>query len=203
MAERNEHADPNGFPAAFRKLQREVAVLRRMIERADERAYSVAQYLAALEEAGARCGIRLTMATVQPSTRRRPAESTFLLKVAAQSGVKSLELERQETGEALVRIDSGKSFLLSRTLASLLTVLAQDNAKSDGELVGWKSLAEVAGYLQKHMGRTFTPHAVRQLVSRLRSAIAISGGLNPFLVQSNPRLGLRFALQRPTRVASQ
>jgi hypothetical protein len=200
MAERNEPpAEPNGFPAAFRKLQREVEVLRRMLERAEERAYSVAQYLAVLEKAVAQCGLH-PPAAVQPSARRPLAESTVLLKVAAQSGVKSLEILGQETGEALVCIDGGKTFLLSRTLASLLSVLAQDTAKPDGELVGWKSLAEVAGNLQKQLGRAFTPHTVRQLVSRLRKALAIGGGLNPYLVQSSPR-GLRFALRRPTRGA--
>jgi len=198
MAERNDYSDPNGLTASFRRLLREVEALRRALERAEERADSVAQHLAALQQSVGRCQSQSPDAHPNPAPHRPPSESSFLLKLAAQSGVQTLKIAQQPTGEASVWIDGANPFHLSLTLASLLSVLALAHPGTNDELVGWKSLAEVTEHLQKQLGRPFTPHAIHQLVSRLRSALAVSGGVNPFLVQTHPKLGLRFALRKPS-----
>ena len=197
MAERNDHADWNDLLALVRQLRREVESLRRSRERDEERADSVAQHLAALERmlTGA-CGGKPISAIPAPPPLHKPLESSLLLELAAQSGVPKLEIKCLVTGEAMVRVDGGKAFRLSATLASLLAALSLDNGKDDGEFVGWKTMLEVIARLQKQLGRAFTPHAIHQLVSRLRMALAIRGGVNPFLVQTHRELGLRFALRK-------
>jgi hypothetical protein len=200
MAERNEHADLNALLAKVRELRQEVGALRRAHARAEERFDSVDQDLAALEDAIAVvCGGKPVSKTPDPPLNRKPAESSHLLELAAQSGVAKLEIKRLATGVALVRVDGGKAFRLSATLSSFLATLALDNAKADGELVGWKTMPELIEHLQKHLGRAFTPHAVHQLAWRLRSELASRGGVNPFLVQTHRQLGMRFALRKQTK----
>jgi hypothetical protein len=127
--------------------------------------------------------------------RGRADRITEALRVAANSGVGSLELERRADGSATLRIDDGVPFVLPPMLADLLDVLAVDSGRSDDGLVGWKTLAEVTLLLGKHVGRTVSKPAVTQNVYRLRRRLYEEGGVNPYLVQTSRRHGLRFALR--------
>jgi hypothetical protein len=95
-----------------------------------------------------------------------------------------------------IRIDGGKQFSLPPTLADLLTALSIDNGLSDDEFVGWKTLGEVAEYLARRSGRPVTKRAITQNVYRLRKELFDRGGVNPYLVQTNRRRGVRFAFRR-------
>ena len=118
------------------------------------------------------------------------------LRQIAEAGTSSLELNHRADGSAEVRIAAGKQFTLPPTLAHLLSILSDDSGRSDEGLVGWKTLDEVAILLQKREGRPFTRHGVTQQVYRLRKELFQRGGVNPFLVQTNRRLGVRFAVRR-------
>ena len=50
--------------------------------------------------------------------------------------------------------------------------------------------------MEKRMSRSFDSHAISQLISRLRTELFKRGAVNPYLVQTSPRYGARFALRR-------
>jgi hypothetical protein len=195
MAQRNEHREQSVPLNTVRELRREVEALRRSLERNEERADSVAQRLVALEQGlGGECESK--SCAPGPRPQKKAVERSLLLELAAESGVQNLVLAQLGNGEASVQIDGGTTFKLSTTLSALLAALAADNGKSDGDLVGWKAVSALIGTLQKALDREFNPHAIHQLVSRLRTTLAVKGGVNPFLVQTHRRHGLRFALRK-------
>lgn len=118
------------------------------------------------------------------------------LRRMAESGVSALEIKLRSDGLADVRIDAGKQFKLPPMLADLLYTLAIESGPTEDELVGWKTLDEVAILLSKRIGRRFTRHSVTQNIYRLRKELFDRAGANPFLVQTNKRRGVRFALRR-------
>jgi hypothetical protein len=118
------------------------------------------------------------------------------LRRVAESGALGLEIKRRSDGVAEVSIDSGQPFTLSPVLADLLYILAVDTGLTTDELIGWKSLDEVAILLGKKEGRKLARHAVTQSIYRLRRELFNRGGVNPFLVQTNRWRGVRFALKR-------
>ncbi|MDQ2974755.1 MAG: hypothetical protein M3R69_04985 [Acidobacteriota bacterium] len=118
------------------------------------------------------------------------------LRRMAEAGVLSLEIKTRADDLADVRIDGGKQFTLPPMLADLLYTLSIDSGPSEDEIVGWKRLDEVAILLTKRMGRRFTRHSVTQNIYRLRQELFNRAGANPFLIQTNKRRGVRFALRR-------
>jgi hypothetical protein len=114
----------------------------------------------------------------------------------AESGTSSLEIKPRPDGMADIRIDGGKRFTLPPALADLMTALSIDNGLSEDSLVGWKSVKEIAEYLSKQSGKPVTRRAITQSVYRLRKELFDRGGVNPYLVQTNRRRGIRFALRR-------
>lgn len=116
----------------------------------------------------------------------------------AESGTSSLEIKARPDGMADIRIDGGKQFTLPPTLADLMTALSIDNGLSDDAFVGWKTVKEIAEYLARQSGRPVTKRAITQNVYRLRKQLFDRGGVNPYLVQTNRRRGVRFALRRKT-----
>lgn len=118
------------------------------------------------------------------------------LRLLADSGATTLEIQTRSDGLSDVRIDAGKSFTLPPMLADLLSVLCLPSVPSNDRLVGWKTIDEVAILLGKRSGRLFTRHAVTQSIYRLRKEIFNRGGANPYLIQTNRRRGVRFALKR-------
>jgi hypothetical protein len=124
------------------------------------------------------------------------AKSSRPLRYLAESGTFSLEIKARPDGMADIRIDGGKAFTLPPTLADLITALSIDNGLSDDEFVGWKTVREIAEYLTGRSGKQVTKRAITQNVYRLRKELFDRGGVNPYLVQTNRRRGVRLALRR-------
>jgi hypothetical protein len=121
------------------------------------------------------------------------------LRLLADSGATTLEIKPRSDGLSDVRIDAGKRFSLPPFLADLLSVLSLNGATSDDGLVGWKTIDEIAILLGKRSSRRFSRHAVTQSIYRLRKELFNRGGANPYLVQTNRRRGVRFALKQRGR----
>jgi hypothetical protein len=130
--------------------------------------------------------------------REAQAKPQKPLRYLAESGTSSLEIKARPDGMADIRIDGGKQFTLPPTLADLVTALSIDNGLSDDAFVGWKTVKEIAEYLTRQSGRPVTKRAITQNVYRLRKQLFDRGGVNPYLVQTNRRRGVRFALRRKT-----
>lgn len=118
------------------------------------------------------------------------------LRYLAESGTALLEIKARPDGMADIRIDGGKQFTLPPTLADLMNALSIDNGLSDDAFVGWKTVKEIAAYLTKQSGKPVSKRAITQNVYRLRKELFDRGGVNPYLVQTNRRRGVRFALRR-------
>ncbi len=181
----------------FRRRMSEAAALRRILSRAEEYADGHDLHMQDLLREGCvadqsrTCGRRATAVRHQ----RRQDESH--LRRLAEVGVASLRVEPLCDGAARVSVAGSPEFLLPETLAALLSALALDGNAAAGVLVAWKPLPQLADLLAKRLQRPFKPHAVVQLISRLRQAMYFRGGVNPWLVQTRPRYGARFALKRP------
>ncbi|HZM87508.1 MAG TPA: hypothetical protein VFF31_13380 [Blastocatellia bacterium] len=130
------------------------------------------------------------------SSLETQTKATRPLRYLAESGSTSLEIRSRPDGTADVRIDGGKQFTLPPTLADLMTALSIDNGFSEDTLVGWKTLGEIAEYLAGRSGKPVTKRSITQNVYRLRRELFDRGGVNPYLVQTNRRRGVRFALRR-------
>jgi hypothetical protein len=143
-----------------------------------------------------------TGAAVQPCGegqnfgRKDQGQINEQLRRLADSGAALLEIKSRSDGLCDVRIDAGRQFKLPPVLADLLSILSLDGGQSDDGLVGWKTLDEVAILLGKRSGKRFSRHTVTQSVYRLRRELFKRGGANPYLVQTNRRRGIRFALKQ-------
>jgi hypothetical protein len=173
-----------------------VARHRRLVERlsrAEELADALALDLEEIERAlaGAGSAGRAPAGAVSPGLGDRGA-----LRRTAEAGVSSLAVAWCADGAAEVRLDGGKAFRLPAGLAELLEILALDSGRRADGLVGWKTLDEVAILVGKRRGQPVRRHAVTQLVYRLRRELFARGAVNPYLVQSSRRHGVRFALRR-------
>lgn len=171
------------------EMARRFRALLRLLSRAEELADDIALRLEKL--AGG-------PASGPAPAKRRKADKEESLRQLAESGVFSVEIAGCADGAVEVRVDLGKPFRLPPLLGDLLEILCLEAADEwpEDELVGWKSLDEVSRRLGKRQGREFKRHAVTQAVHRLRKELFDRGGVNPFLVQTNRRLGARFALRR-------
>jgi hypothetical protein len=127
--------------------------------------------------------------------------SRRMLQQGAEPSALWLDVRTRSDGSASVRIDGGKAFTLPPILACLLEILATDAGPSGDEFVAWKPLDTIAERLRTKVGRSFGRHAVTQHVYRLRRLLYTEGGASPFLVQTNRRLGVRFAVKRQGRAA--
>ncbi|MEW6207428.1 MAG: hypothetical protein AB1631_03620 [Acidobacteriota bacterium] len=130
--------------------------------------------------------------------RREKKQQFKLLRDLAEEGVSSLDIRPRSDGLSDVRIEQGKVFTLPPALADLLYVLALDSGRAGDGLVGFKTITEVMILLHKKAGREFTRRSVAQNIFRLRNELRRRAGANPFLIQTNRRLGFRFALRRRT-----
>jgi hypothetical protein len=125
------------------------------------------------------------------------AEQQRILQVQAKQGAIAVRIETQSEGSVSARIDGRVPFPLTPLLADLLAVLIAENYSSNDHLVAWKSVADISGSMAKRTGKTFTRHAISQLICRLKERLRESGE-NKFLIQQNSRFGYRFALRRST-----
>ncbi len=174
-------------------VERQKALINR-INRIEVEADSIAQEL---DELAGDC----TLPSSRPPKREKQ-EDFRLLRDMAEEGVSWLEIKPRSDGLADVRIEGGKVFALPPVLADLLYVLAIDSGRTTDDLVGFKTLAEVTILLHKKAGKEFTRRSVTQNIFRLRNELRRRGGANPFLIQTNRRLGFRFALRRRTQVVA-
>jgi hypothetical protein len=177
------------FDNRLRQLVERQKALINKINRIEIEADSIAQELDELISDAA-------LATSRPARRDKQGEDLRLLRDIAEDGVSSLEIKPRSDGLADVRIEKGKVFTLPPVLADLLYVLAVDSGRASDNLVGFKTLAEVTILLHKKAGKEFTRRSVTQNIFRLRNELRRRGGINPFLIQTNRRLGFRFALRR-------
>jgi len=125
-----------------------------------------------------------------------PSKVNKSLRYLADAGATMLEIKARPDGMADVRIDGGKSFTLPPTLADLITALSIDNGQCEDAFVGWKTIREVADYLSRQSNKPVTKRAITQNIYRLRRELFDRGGVNPYLIQTNRRRGIRFALRR-------
>jgi hypothetical protein len=123
-------------------------------------------------------------------------EARQVLQRTAEAGATKLSIKLRSDGHSDVEIDENRIVLLPPVLADLLAVLALDHRVTDDQFVGWKTLDEIGILMRKRSGKTFTSHAITQSIYRLRNRLYHQGSVNPFLVQTNPKLGARFALKR-------
>ena len=173
-----------------RYLGRRLKVLADKIGRTEELATTIEYELERLEQAIEAGSLPMPDAGAPP---RRTLPVRVALRQTAEQGALLFELKRLSDGSAAVRVDAGKAFQLPPALADLLSVLAAEGGPSEDGLVGWKTLEEVRIVMTKKTGKPTSKHAVTQQVYRLRREILHRGGVNPFLIQSHRRHGLRFA----------
>ncbi len=119
-------------------------------------------------------------------------------EILAEHGTADFSMKLMADGTAAASID-GKPVRLSATLAALLAVLATDNGRGDGPLIGWQSLQEISEQLTLRLGRVIRTGALRQNISRLRAKLE-EAEIDRFLVQTQGSRA-RFALRR-TRSAT-
>jgi hypothetical protein len=160
--------------------------------------YEMFQLLKLMEDALHQSAGEFDGGAVESSAQDAPAKINKSLRYLADAGAAMLEIKTRPDGMADVRIDGGKSFTLPPTLADLITALSIDNGQCEDAFVGWKTFREVADYLSRQSNKPVTKRAITQNIYRLRRELFDRGGVNPYLIQTNRRRGIRFALRRKT-----
>jgi hypothetical protein len=179
-----------------RELARRYRVLLDRLSRAEEMADGMTRDLEEIEG-------ELEASSANRPLKSRPRSAApglsagEALERTAEGGVAAIDVTPRPDGSFKVRIDDGKAFALPPALGDLLSILMIDGGQSEDELIGWKTVEDVAILLSKRLGRPVRRHATTQHIYRLRRELFARGGVNPFLVQTNRRLGVRFALRRP------
>lgn len=171
----------------MRSAARRLSKLQRRLSAAEELADRISRDLLAVAEAAEE-----TIAGGSDAAPRRGWKEL----AAGQPVALNLEIKRQHSGCAVVRVDYGRAFRLSPMLGYLLGILAGEGGRVVDELAGWKSLDEVAILLGKQAERRLTRHAVTQQLYRLRRELFDRGGVSPALVQTHRTRGARLALKR-------
>jgi len=179
-----------------RRLARRQRNLLDRLSRAEELADALTLEVGELEAALLRVSAGALPNEQLPGSAPSQPEAARLLQGTAAAGVRELVIKRHADGSARVSVDGGKAFSLPPALGDLLAVLAVDSGLTADQLIGWKTLDEVTILLSRKTGRTLSRHAVSQTVYRLRKAVFERGGVNPYLIQTSRRHGLRFALQQ-------
>ena len=190
----------------IRQAKQDMMVVRRSLDRCEERFDSAYQYVCGLEASLAvewqAAVLGLGPAVTPLGTGRVSVKVisgvplTDALVALAKAGVEQFTIKWLPNKSAMVRVNSGPEFKLPKTLAHLLVILAREGTDTDDTLVGWKSFAEVATALEKAVGGSHTRHGIKQLIYRLRRALVVRGKLNPLFVETHDQLGLRFNLRR-------
>ncbi len=187
--------DDSDVTERIRRLVRQLRILHERLNRIEEYAYTI---LALLEELVQEVDTNHVTAPAAASGRPgRMIHDRAALRRMAESGVASVKIERHVDGSASVRIDRSDPFELSPVLADLLEILSHDFGRITDGMVGWKSREEVRLLLSKQANREITEHALTNSIYRLRSELESRGGVNPFLLQTTRRDGIRFAVLRP------
>ncbi|MCZ6696344.1 MAG: hypothetical protein O7A63_07385 [Acidobacteria bacterium] len=115
-------------------------------------------------------------------------------RVAAREAA-SLQMKARRDGSSSVRIDGGGPFRLTRTLTAILRILVTGGDDDRKTPAGWKTKEEIARLLEKRLGRNFHPHAVANLIHRLRGALE-HNGLSRDLLRTDRKRGARLVVRR-------
>ena len=107
----------------------------------------------------------------------------------------SLQMKVRRDGSSSVRIDGGEPFRLTRTLTAILRILATGGDDQRKTPAGWRTKEEIARLLEKRLGRKFHPHAVANLIHRLRGALE-HNELSRDLLRTDRKRGARLAVRR-------
>jgi hypothetical protein len=185
-----------------RSITRRHRMLVDRLSRAELLADSIAFDMAQLEECLESNSSAEDNGSAMLAARNDISQIKESLQRTVKAGALSLEISMRAEGMAEVSVDGGKRFELPPLLADLLQVLSMPGGQSDDDMSGWKTLGEVAILLGKKVGRQLNRHAVSQNIYRLRKELFNRGGVNPYLVQTNPRRGARFAVRRKPVIQS-
>jgi hypothetical protein len=184
----------------LRLLAREISILRKDLERADERASMLERAMSAFrravlaEDTGRLTAIAEATAKHDAQEHRRQAREASR-RAVAEGGARELHVRPHASGAADVRINDSGWFRLARREASLLIVAAYAADVAEDRFPSWMPLHRVAFHIGRKVGREPTPRAIRQAVYILRKRLS-EHGLNPYLLQTDRTLGVRFLLHR-------
>lgn len=115
------------------------------------------------------------------------------LRDAARRGVAAVWLER-ESGCNVLHLEQA-AIELPDALADLVEHLLADPGGDPGPLIGWTPSDVLRRELGKRHNRPLKPGALRSQIYHLRERLR-AAGQNPYLVQTSPTKGARFARRR-------
>ena len=161
----------------------------------DELAFCIQEFCDAMKESREVLGVGAS--SPLRDLRRRVSMMEERERIWAACGVGAVKIvKRGPDGSASAWIEGCPAkFDLAPTLAALLEILATDPGTSQDALIGWRTRTEVAAMLGARLGKRISQHTLTQDLARLTAALA-AANVNPFLIQRDTRLGLRFALRR-------
>lgn len=160
----------------MQSLQRQGARLKEKIERLLWELYQIEAAL--LRGAGA-------AGSLPPSRSARPAELPVTM---------TFDVVTPSSGAGRLRFDGGIQIEVSETLCILAEVLAAGDGAAGG-LAGWKTYEHIGELLQSQLKRPFSPHAVANLLSRVRKRFE-DAGADRWLIESDPAFGARLRVKR-------
>lgn len=105
-----------------------------------------------------------------------------------------------ENGKVIVTFGDARQVRLTPTLHALAEILAADDGNSPDELVGFKTLRELAARLHDRLKREFELPAVSQLLWRLRKSLE-AANWDAQLLESAPKSGARLRVKRVAAAA--
>jgi len=109
--------------------------------------------------------------------------------------LQEFRVEIAANGKVTVTFGDGKQVDLPPALHALFTALAEDAGPSADDLVAWKSLKWLAASLKSRLHREVSPHALSQLLWRLKNLLE-QKGCGKGLIESVPGAGARLRLKR-------
>jgi guanosine-3',5'-bis(diphosphate) 3'-pyrophosphohydrolase len=175
------------------EVGRELRRLQRLVSTAEELAGDLVDALDPDDTAGAGAPLAPSPPDRPPGARRFPDPT---LAALVERGVGWVTIEILADHRALVQIEGGEEFQTGPVLAHLLRLITCADTPSEDGLEPFQSLATVAGRLGAVTGGTYAPHRITTYVHRLRSVIRLRGKVNPMLIDTCPRRGVRFRVRR-------
>ena len=181
---------------AIDRLTRRVKRLHRLAAELQDLAVDVATELEIVRRTlAADASRRIETAVECGLLRSAQARQRDTLRAAA-TGARTLEMRAVRGGAAMVRIDEGKWFRLTRADARLLRVLTQSGTAGADGFPAWQGYEQVTEQIGLKSGTPPTRHALTESVYRIRRALK-AADLNQYLLQVDRQLGrLRFLLRQ-------
>ena len=130
----------------------------------------------------------------QPTRHLRVTRRTSRFPKEPVPGVVDVNVVPHADGSATVQFDGRPGIVLPPLEAAMLEILKADGGIGRDHLVGWKSVVHIQSALKERTKQQHSKAAIKELVFRLRRLLEFNGE-NPFLVQSNRRLGYRLAIR--------